>query len=37
VSVVPLTVHTGSVVEVIVTGRPELAVATRAGGGVPSV
>ena len=35
VSVVPLTVQIDGVVEVIVTGRPELAVAANAGGGVP--
>jgi hypothetical protein len=37
VSVVPLTVHTPGVVEVIVTGRPELDVAVRVMGAVPSV
>lgn len=37
VSVVPLTVHTGSVLDVSVTARPELELATKAGGAVPSV
>lgn len=35
VSVVPLTVHTPSVVDTKVTGRPELELNTSAGGGVP--
>jgi hypothetical protein len=35
--VVPLTVHTLSVVDAKDTVRPELAVATKAGGGVPMV
>ena len=37
VSVLPLTVQTLDVVEVNVTGRPELALATSVGGAVPSV
>ncbi|MDH4050271.1 MAG: hypothetical protein OEU93_01750 [Rubrivivax sp.] len=37
VSVVPLTVQTADVVDAKLTGRPELAEATRAGGAVPSV
>lgn len=36
VSVVPLTVHTVAVLEVMVTGSPDDAVAVRAGGVVPS-
>lgn len=35
VKVVPLTVHTLAVLEVSVTGRPDVAVATKAPGAVP--
>ena len=36
-SVLPLTLHTAGVVETRLTGKPELALATKAAGTVPSV